>query len=90
MASQHNRAGFGRVDSAGPGSHYPWGAAFSNPFNSAREASCGIMSGVELGLAIVGVLHVCYTCGRELVNTIQAFREADTRLVEFIVRIEAC
>jgi len=48
------------------------------------------MSGVELGLAIVGVLHICYTCGRELVNTIQAFREADTRLVEFIVRIEAC
>lgn len=48
------------------------------------------MSGIELALAIVGVIEPCVRLGRELVATCQAFREADSRLSESVVHIEAC
>lgn len=48
------------------------------------------MSGAELGLAIVGTVDLCLRYGRELVATCKAFREADARLAEGVLRVEAC
>jgi hypothetical protein len=48
------------------------------------------MSGIELGLALVGVVDVCYRYGKSLVKTCQAFKDADSQLREHTVRVEAC
>ncbi|WYZ42300.1 hypothetical protein EsH8_V_001195 [Colletotrichum jinshuiense] len=48
------------------------------------------MSGVELGLALVGVVDVCYKYGTSLVKACQAFKKANTQLGEHILRVEAC
>jgi len=45
----------------------------------------------EIGLAIaglVGAVDVCWKWGKKLVETCQAFRSADSRLLESIVRLE--
>ncbi|KAH7313555.1 hypothetical protein B0I35DRAFT_275439 [Stachybotrys elegans] len=48
------------------------------------------MSGVELGLGILGAIDVCYRYGKALLETCQAFHDADSRLGESALRVEVC
>ncbi|SPO06157.1 uncharacterized protein DNG_08846 [Cephalotrichum gorgonifer] len=48
------------------------------------------MAELALGaVGVIGILQLCYKCGDELVATCKAFRDADARLAESAVRVEA-
>jgi hypothetical protein len=44
----------------------------------------------ELGLAIVGLVDLCYEYGKALVKTCQAFRAAESELGQGLIRVEQC